>query len=178
MSCKHNQAVPETVAQHQRLHWAPRGPWAARRGSRWSDAKNIHNLNLADLHKWLDSTQWTCTWRTSQRWSHHVYSLVNDNVLDLAHLYKPGGFSTWGVAGRHLNAQGADDEQRLVVNLHKVDVEHHANQGDDDGCWQDGCVLQGRGDMHRDRFFPGRQCANKGTTLLTLKTLLAYSSMY
>lgn len=71
----------------------------------------------------------------------HVNGLIDDDILDLAHLDKRGGLTARGVAGGQLNAQRADDEQRLVVNLHKVDVKHHADQGDEDGAGQDGCVL-------------------------------------
>lgn len=40
-----------------------------------------------------------------------------------------------------MNAQGANDEQGLVVHLHKVDVKHHANQGDEYSTRQNSCVL-------------------------------------
>lgn len=71
----------------------------------------------------------------------HVNSFIDDNILDLAHLNECGGLTAWGVAGGNLNAQGADDKQSLVVHLYKVDVKHHANQGDEDSTGQDSCVL-------------------------------------
>lgn len=82
--------------------------------------------------------------RHRQRCSHHVNGFIDDNILDLAHLNEGGSLPTWGVAGGHLNAQGADNKQRLVVYLHKVDVEHHANQGDEYGRGENSCVLQER----------------------------------
>lgn len=111
---------------------------------------------------------------TSQWWAHHVYSFVDDDVLDLAHLNKFGRFPTRGVAGRHLDSQGANDQQRLVVNLHKVDVEHHANQGDDYSCWQDSCVLQYRGDM--DNRFPRRQSDLKKFACLRVSMCLEWQN--
>lgn len=82
--------------------------------------------------------------------SHHVNSFIDDNILDLAHLNERGCLTAWGEVGGHLNAQGADDKQRLVVYLHKVDVKHHANQGDEYGTGQDSCVLQRRGHMRME----------------------------
>lgn len=79
---------------------------------------------------------------------YHINSFVDDNILDRAHLNELGGLAAWGVAGGHLNAQGADDEQRLVVHLHEVDVKHHAEQGDQYGAGQDGSVLQGMEDIY------------------------------
>lgn len=78
----------------------------------------------------------------NQKFSHHVNGLVDDNVLDLAHLDEGGGLAAGRVAGRQLDAQGADEQQGLVVHLHQVDVQHHAHQGDDDGTGQDCSVLQ------------------------------------
>lgn len=73
---------------------------------------------------------------------HHVNGFVDDDILDLVHLNERGGLSARGVAGGHLDTQGADDQQRLVVYFHKVDVKRHANQGNEDGTGQDSCVLQ------------------------------------
>lgn len=82
--------------------------------------------------------------------SHHVNSFVDDDILDLVHLNERGGLSARGVTGGHLNAQGANDQQGLVVYLHKVDVKCHANQGDEDGTGQDSCVLQNRERAHME----------------------------
>lgn len=71
----------------------------------------------------------------------HVNGLIDDNILDLAHLDEGGGLAAWRVAGGQLYAQRADDEQGLVVYLHKVDVKHHAGQGDEYSTWQNSCVL-------------------------------------
>lgn len=71
----------------------------------------------------------------------HVNSFIDDNILDLAHLNECGGLAAWGVAGGHLNAQGANDEQGLVVNFHKVDVKHHPDQGDEYSTGQNSRVL-------------------------------------
>lgn len=82
--------------------------------------------------------------------SHHVYGFVDDDVLDLVHLDERGGLSARGVAGGHLDAQGADDQQGFPVNLHKVDVKGHAEQGDEDGAGQDSCVLQKKEHAHME----------------------------
>lgn len=71
----------------------------------------------------------------------HVNSFIDDDILNLAHLDECGGLTAWRVAGGQLYAQGADDEQSLVVDLHKVDVKHHANQGDEYSTGENGCVL-------------------------------------
>lgn len=78
--------------------------------------------------------------------SHHVNGFVDDDILDLVHLNERGGLPARGVAGGHLDAQGANDQQRLVVYFHKVDVKRHADQGDEDGTGQHSCVLQKRGE--------------------------------
>lgn len=78
---------------------------------------------------------------------HHINSLIDDNILDLAHLYEGCGLVARGVVGGQLDAQGADDEQRLVVHLHETDVNHHADQRDEYGTGQNGCVLQEREDI-------------------------------
>lgn len=88
---------------------------------------------------------------------HHVNGFVDDNILDLVHLNEGGGFSARGVAGGHLDAQGADDQQGLVVYLHKVDVKSHADQSDEDSAGQDSCVLQNKEDIfveivHNNRY--------------------------
>lgn len=97
------------------------------------------------------NTRWSCAyiWQKGIK-SHHVNSFIDDNILDLAHLNERGCLPAWGEAGGHLNAQGADDQQRLMVYLHKVDMEHHANQGEQDGPGQDSCVLQGTGQMGKE----------------------------
>lgn len=141
MSWKWNEPTPETVAQHQRLHSILMGPLAAHRGSRWSDAKKKKKHAALSQRTYMNDRVETCMQWTSKRGSHHVYSFIDHNVLDLAHLNKCGCFPAWGVAGRYLDPQGADDKQRLVVHLHKVDVQHHANQGDEYSCRQDGSVL-------------------------------------
>lgn len=71
----------------------------------------------------------------------HINSFIDDDILDLAHLDERGGLTAWGEAGGQLYAQGVDDNQGLVVYLHKVDVKHHANQGDEYGTGQNSCVL-------------------------------------
>lgn len=81
---------------------------------------------------------------------HHVNSFVDDDILDLVHLNERGGLSARGVSGGHLDAQGANDKQGLVVDLHKVDVKCHADQGDEDGSGQDSCVLQSRERAHME----------------------------
>lgn len=73
---------------------------------------------------------------------YHVNSFIYDNIFDLAHLNESSDLTTWGVCGGHLDAQGAYDKQGLVVHLHKVDVEHHASQSDEDSTRENCCVLQ------------------------------------
>lgn len=82
----------------------------------------------------------------------HVNCFIDDYVLDLAPLDESGGLAARGVAGGQLNAQGPDDEQGLVVHLHKVDVKHHADQGDENGTGQDSGVL--REEEHCVRYEP------------------------
>lgn len=55
---------------------------------------------------------------------------------------KSVGLRAGGVTRRHLATQGTNDEQRLMVHLHKVDVNHHTDQGDDYGTGENGCVLE------------------------------------
>lgn len=75
---------------------------------------------------------------------HHVNRFIDDNVLDLAHLNESGRLPSWGVAGGHLYADGANDKQGLVVYLNEVDVKHHAHQGDEYGAGEYSSVLQER----------------------------------
>lgn len=96
----------------------------------------------------IPSVHKTLGWSNDRKWisgrgiSHHVNGLVDGNILDLVHLNECSGLTAWGVAARHLNAQRANDKQGLVFYLHKVDVKHHANQGDEYSTGQNSCILQ------------------------------------
>lgn len=122
--------------QHQGL----RDPLTAHTDSRWFVAAIWATRNKKTLKK-------NDLWRLLP---HHVNSFVDDNILDFVHLNEGGGFSAGGVAGGHLYPQGADDQQGLVVDFHKVDVKRHADQGDEDGTGQDSCVLQNREHAHKE----------------------------
>lgn len=82
---------------------------------------------------------------------HHVNGFIDDNVLDPVHLDEGGGLTAGGIAGGQLNSQGADDQQGLVVHLHKVDVKGHTHQGDEDGTGQDSRVLHKREHAHMEK---------------------------
>lgn len=79
---------------------------------------------------------------------HHVNSFTDDNILDLAHLDETGDLTARGVAGGQLDAQGANEEEGLVVYFHKVDVKHHADEGDEYSAGQNSCVLRERKGFH------------------------------
>lgn len=82
---------------------------------------------------------------------HHINSFIDDDVFDLAHLNERGDLAARRVAGGHLDAKGADDEEGLVVHLHEVDVEHHTNEGDEYGAGEDSRVLQEGKRVHAGR---------------------------
>lgn len=66
----------------------------------------------------------------------HVDSFIDDNVLYSAHFDEACVLPARCVAGAHLDPQGADHQQGLMVDLHKVNVKHHSNQGNDYGAGQ------------------------------------------
>lgn len=57
---------------------------------------------------------------------HHVDGFVNDDVFDPAHLDEGGALPARGVSRGQLDAERADDQQRLMVHLYKVDVQEHS----------------------------------------------------
>lgn len=71
----------------------------------------------------------------------HVNSFIDDNIFDLAHLNEGGDFTPRGVARGHLDAQRADNQEGLVIHLHKVNVQHHAQEGDENSPGQNSRVL-------------------------------------
>lgn len=66
----------------------------------------------------------------------HVDSFIDNNVLYFAHLYEACVLSARGITRGQLNTQGTNHKQGLVVYLHKVNVKHHSNQGNDYGAGQ------------------------------------------
>ena len=73
---------------------------------------------------------------------YHVDSFIDYNVLYFAHLDEACVLSARGIAGGQLNTQGTNHKQGLMVYLHKVNVEHHSNQGNDYGAGQYCSVLK------------------------------------
>lgn len=71
----------------------------------------------------------------------HINSLIDDNVLDFAHLNESCGLAAGGVAVGDLDAQRANDQERLMIHLHKVDVKHHPHQRNEDRHGENGRVL-------------------------------------
>lgn len=71
-----------------------------------------------------------------------VNSFVDNDIFDLAHLDESGDLATRCVAGGQLDAQGANDEKSLVVHLHKVDVKHHTDEGEEYSAGENRCVLR------------------------------------
>lgn len=72
---------------------------------------------------------------------YHINSLVDDNVFQLAHLNEGRAFSSRCVRWRQLDAERADYEKGLMVHLHKVNMNHHPSQREEDGTRQDSSVL-------------------------------------
>lgn len=125
---------PGIEEQHWSLSQDLPGLWWECTDSIWCCAEEQTHKQWLFLHRDIYHV-----WRSLD--VYHINSLVDDNVFQLAHLDKSRAFSSRGVRRGQLDTQRADYEKSLVVHLHKVNMNHHPNQREDDGTRQDCRVL-------------------------------------